>query len=45
MIIKYYKFGYIHDLLKSYSFNMIKKTKMTFRKSFEYMYENKRLNN
>ena len=45
MIIKDYKFGHIHDLLKSYGFVMIKKTKMMFRKSFEYIYENKKNNN
>ena len=44
MIIKDYKFGHIHDLLK-HGFVMIKKTKMIFRKSFEYIYENKKQNN
>ena len=41
MIIKNYKFGDIHRLLKSFGFEMIKKSKMLFRKSFEYVYENK----
>ena len=44
MIIKDYKFRHIHDLLKSYNFKMIKKTKMMFRKSFEYVYENQKFN-
>ena len=42
MIIKNYKFKDIHQLLKSYGFVMIKKSKMLFRKSFEYVYENKK---
>ena len=42
MIIKNYKFGNIHQLLKSCGFDMIKKSKMLFRKSFEYVYENKK---
>ena len=42
MIIKDYKFGDIHQLLKSYGFKMLKKSKMLFRKSFEYVYENKK---
>ena len=41
MIIKNYKFKDIHQLLKSYGFVKIKKSKMLFRKSFEYVYENK----
>lgn len=41
MILKNYTFSDIHDLLKSYGFEMIKKHKMLFRKSFEYIYENK----
>ena len=41
MIIKDYKFKDIHELLKEYGFKMIKKSKMLFRKSFEYVYENK----
>jgi FkbM family methyltransferase len=42
MIIKNYKFGDMHQLLKTYGFVMIKKSKMLFRKSFEYVYENKK---
>jgi len=42
MIIKNYKFKDIHQLLKSYGFVMIKKSKMLFRKSFEYVYKNKK---
>ena len=41
MIIKDYKFSDIHKFLKDNNFSMIKKTKMIFRKSFEYVYENK----
>ena len=41
MIVKNYKFGDIHSLLKSQNFMMISKSKMLFRKSFEYVYENK----
>lgn len=40
MIIKNYKFSDIHRLLRKYNFKMIKKSKMCFRKSFEYVYEN-----
>ena len=40
MIIKNYKFGDIHKLLEEKGFSMIKKSKMLFRKSFEYIYEN-----
>jgi FkbM family methyltransferase len=40
MIIKNYKFGDIHRLLKNNGFIMIQKSKMLFRKSFEYVYEN-----
>ena len=40
MIIKNYKFQDINELLKEKSFIMIKKSKMIFRKSFEYIYEN-----
>ena len=40
MILKNYKFGDIHKLLKNFGFVMIKKIKMKFRKSFEYVYEN-----
>ena len=45
MIIKDYKFGDIHQLLKSYGFKMLKKSKMLFRKSFEYVYENQKMIN
>lgn len=40
MILKNYKFKDINRLLKSYGFIQIKKSKMLFRKSFEYIYEN-----
>ena len=43
MIIKNYKFGDIHNLLKKKKFKMIKKSKMIFRKSFEYVYENQKM--
>ena len=43
MIIKNYKFTDIHCLLKSYGFIKIKKSKMIFRKSFEYVYENQKI--
>ena len=42
MIIKNYKFGDIHNLLREKGFIMIKKSKMVFRKSFEYVYENQK---
>ena len=42
MIIKNYKFKDIHKLLKDYGFIKIRKSKMLFRKSFEYIYENKK---
>jgi FkbM family methyltransferase len=42
MIIKNYKFKDIHQLLKDKGFIMIKKSKMLFRKSFEYVYENQK---
>ena len=42
MIIKNYKFGDIHNLLEEKGFKMIKKSKMLFRKSFEYVYENQK---
>ena len=45
MLLKNYKFGHIHELLKNYGFKMIKKSKMIFRKSFEYVYENKKNSN
>jgi FkbM family methyltransferase len=40
MILKNYKFKDIHHLLKDMNFKMIQKSKMVFRKSFEYVYEN-----
>ena len=43
MIVKNYKFGDIHKLLKSFGFVMIKKSKMLFRKSFEYVYEKQKI--
>ena len=42
MIIKNYKFGDIHRLLNKKNFKMIHKSKMLFRKSFEYIYENQK---
>ena len=45
MIIKDYKFSNIHRLLKDNGFVMVKKSKMLFRKSFEYVYENQKNNN
>ena len=42
MIIKNYKFHDIHKLLVDNGFNKIYKTKMPFRKSFDYIYENKK---
>ncbi len=41
MIIKNYKFRNIHKLLIDHGFQKIFKTKMPFRKSFDYIYENK----
>ena len=41
MIIKNYKFADIHKLLRDNGFKKIFKTKMPFRKSFDYIYENK----
>ena len=41
MIIKDYKYKDIHKLLKENGFQKIFKTKMPFRKSFDYIYENK----
>ena len=43
MIIKNYKFGDIHKLLIDNEFKKIYKTKMPFRKSFDYIYENKKI--
>lgn len=44
MIIKNYNFGQIKKLLNDYGFEMIKKNKMLFRKSFEYIFENQKNN-
>jgi FkbM family methyltransferase len=41
MLIKNYKFRDIHKLLHDNGFEKIFKTKMPFRKSFDYIYENK----
>ena len=41
MIIKNYKISNINDLLKENNFKKIYKAKMPFRKSFEYIYQNK----
>ena len=41
MILKNYKFSQINKLLNDYGFSMVKKNKMLFRKSFEYIFENK----
>ena len=41
MIIKNYKFKDINKLLKDNGFQKIFKTRMPFRKSFDYIYENK----
>ena len=41
MLIKNYKFGDMHKLLRDNGFENIFKTKMPFRKSFDYIYENK----
>jgi len=41
MLIKNYKFADIHRLLQENGFRKIFKTKMPFRKSFDYIYENK----
>ena len=45
MIVKNYKFGDIHNFLRNKGFKMIKKSKMIFRKSFEYVYENQIIQN
>ena len=42
MILKNYKFQDIHSLLTDYKFKKVSKSKMFFRKSFEYIYENQR---
>ena len=41
MINKSYTFSDIHNLLKKYNFEKIFKSKMPFRKTFEYIYRNK----
>ena len=41
MINKKYKFSDINNLLIKKNFNKVYKLKMKFRKSFEYIYENK----
>ena len=41
MLIKNYKFGDIHELLKKNNFNQLYKYKMPFRKTFEYVYVKK----
>tara|TARA_Y100001970_G_scaffold291954_1_gene431233 strand:+ start:13968 stop:14681 length:714 start_codon:yes stop_codon:yes gene_type:complete len=43
MIKKNYTFSDIHKLLISNNFNQIFKSKMPFRKTFEYIYENKKI--
>lgn len=42
MIFKNYKFQDIHSILARYKFKQVMKSKMLFRKSFEYIYENQR---
>ena len=44
MLNKGYTFSKIHELLKKNNFKKIFKTKMYFRKTFEYIYENSRFN-
>ena len=41
MLIKKYKFSDIHELLIKNNFKQIFKNKMPFRKTFEYIYEEK----
>lgn len=41
MILKNYTFSDIHHLLEKYSFIRVYKSKMPFRKTFEYIYKNK----
>ena len=43
MIIKNYNLTEIHNYLKKNNFKKVFKVKMKFRKSFEYIYENKTL--
>ena len=40
MINKEYTFTNIHDYLTTFNFRKVLKTKMAFRKSFEYIYKN-----
>ena len=44
MLIKNYKFSDINELLINNNFKKIFKSKMYFRKTFEYIYENSRFN-
>ena len=39
MLVKNYSFSDIHDLLKKNNFSQIYKYKMSFRKTFEYVYK------
>ena len=41
MILKNYFFSDIHKFLKENNFKKLYKSKMPFRKTFEYIYENK----
>ena len=43
MLIKGYKYSDIHDFLKKNNFIRIYKSKMFFRKTFEYIYENSKI--
>jgi hypothetical protein len=40
MIVKNYFFSDIHNFLKENNFQQIYKSKMPFRKTFEYIYQN-----
>ena len=42
MLKKNYKFKDIHEILKQNNFDRIYKAKMPFRKTFEYIYVNKK---
>ena len=44
MLKKQYTFSDIHNLLKNNNFTNIFKIKMPFRKTFEYIYINKKFN-
>ena len=44
MIDKTYTFSDIHHILKKNNFKKVFKTKMFFRKSFEYVYQNDSFN-